>query len=195
MNEPWFYVVWAIGAYLVGSISVGDVVSRLSGVDIRSAGSGNPGTANVYRQVGKKSAAAVFVIDLAKGAAATVPFYFLDLPVWAPLIGAWAVLAGHFFPLFWGFKGGTGMMVGVGAAIGFLWLGAVIAVPFGAAYAMHTKDMARAGVTFLLVTVIAGGISGVLMDQSIFGAVAVVLITLTVGVKSYLQYDHWRQPT
>jgi hypothetical protein len=67
----------------------------------------------------------------------------------------------------------------------------VIAVPFGAAYAMHTKDMARAGVTFLLVTVIAGG----LVDQSIFGAVAVVLIMLTVGVKSYLQYDHWRQPT
>jgi glycerol-3-phosphate acyltransferase PlsY len=191
MNEPWFYVMWAIGAYLVGSVSIGDVVSRLSGVDIRSAGSGNPGTANVYRQVGKKSAAAVFVLDLAKGAAATVPLYFLDLSIWAELLGAGAVLAGHFFPLFWGFKGGTGMMVGVGAAIGFLPLGAVIAVPFGAAYAMRTKDMARAGVAFFLVTVIAGG----LVHQSIFGAVAVVVITLTVGVKSYLQYDHWRQPT
>ncbi len=191
MNEPWFYVVWAIGAYLVGSVSVGDVVARVSGVDIRSVGSGNPGTANVYRQVGPRSAAAVFVIDLAKGAAATVPLYFLDLSVWAGMLGAGAVLAGHFFPLFWGFKGGTGMMVGVGATIGFLPLGAVIAVPFGAAYAMRTKDMARAGVAFLLVTLIAGA----MVHQSVFGAVAVVLITLAVGVKSYLQYDHWRQST
>lgn len=191
MNEPWFYVVWAIGAYLVGSVSVGDVVARVSGVDIRSVGSGNPGTANVYRQVGPRSAAAVFVIDLAKGAAATVPLYFLDLSVWAGMLGAGAVLAGHFFPLFWGFKGGTGMMVGVGATIGFLPLGAVIAVPFGAAYAMRTKDMARAGVAFLLVTLIAGA----MVDKSVFGAVAVVLITLAVGVKSYLQYDHWRQST
>ena len=191
MNEPWFYVVWVIGAYLVGSVSVGDVVARVSGVDIRSVGSGNPGTANVYRQVGPRSAAAVFVIDLAKGAAATVPLYFLDLSVWAGMLGAGAVLAGHFFPLFWGFKGGTGMMVGVGATIGFLPLGAVIAVPFGAAYAMRTKDMARAGVAFLLVTLIAGA----MVHQSVFGAVAVVLITLAVGVKSYLQYDHWRQST
>jgi glycerol-3-phosphate acyltransferase PlsY len=191
MNEPWFYVAWAIGAYLVGSVSVGDVVARVSGVDIRSVGSGNPGTANVYRQVGPRSAAAVFVIDLAKGAAATVPLYFLDLSVWAGMLGAGAVLAGHFFPLFWGFKGGTGMMVGVGATIGFLPLGAVIAVPFGAAYAMRTKDMARAGVAFLLVTLIAGA----MVHQSVFGAVAVVLITLAVGVKSYLQYDHWRQST
>ena len=192
MNEPWFYVVWAIGAYLLGSVSIGDVVSRVSGVDIRKVGSGNPGTANVYRQVGKKSAIAGFVLDLAKGAAATVPLYFLDdLSIWAGLLGAGAVLAGHFFPLFFGFKGGTGMMVGVGAAIGFLPLGAVIAVPFGAAYAIRTKDMARAGVAFFLVTVIAGG----LVHQSIFGAVAVVVITLIVGVKSYLQYDHWRQPT
>ena len=191
MNEPWFYVVWAIGAYLVGSVSVGDVVARVSGVDIRSVGSGNPGTANVYRQVGPRPTAAVFVIDLAKGAAATVPLYFLDLSVWAGMLGAGAVLAGHFFPLFWGFKGGTGMMVGVGATIGFLPLGAVIAVPFGAAYAMRTKDMARAGVASLLVTLIAGA----MVHQSVFGAVAVVLITLAVGVKSYLQYDHWRQST
>ena len=133
----------------------------------------------------------MFVFDLAKGAAATVPLYFLDLSVWAGMLGAGAVLAGHFFPLFWGFKGGTGMMVGVGATIGFLPLGAVIAVPFGAAYAMRTKDMARAGVAFLLVTLIAGA----MVHQSVFGAVAVVLITLAVGVKSYLQYDHWRQST
>ena len=191
MNEPWFYVVWTIGAYMVGNVSAGDLVARVSGVDIRSAGSGNPGTANVYREVGPRSAAAVFLIDLAKGAAVTLPIYLLDLPVLAGLVAAGAVLVGHFFPIFWGFKGGTGMMVGIGATIGFLPLGAVIALPFGAAYAVRTKDMARAGVVFLAVTTIGGG----LVHQAPFGVVAVLLVTLAVGVKSYLQYDHWRQPT
>ncbi len=191
MNEPWFYVVWTIGAYLLGNVSAGDLVARASGVDIRSAGSGNPGTANIYREVGPRSAAAVFLIDLAKGTAATLPIYLLDLPALAGLAAAGAVLVGHFFPLLWGLKGGTGMMVGIGATIGFLPLGAVIALPFGAAYAIRTRDMARAGVTFFAVTVIGGGI----VHQSPSGVVAVLLITLTVGVKSYLQYDHWRQPT
>lgn len=191
MNEPWFYVVWTIGAYLLGNASAGDLVARVSGVDIRSVGSGNPGTANVYREVGPRSAVAVFLIDLAKGTAATLPIYLLDLPALAGLAAAGAVLVGHFFPIFWGFKGGTGMMVGIGATIGFLPLGAVIAVPFGAAFAMRTKDMARAGVVFFAVTTIVGG----LVHQTIFGVVAVLLITLAVGVKSYLQYDHWRQPT
>ena len=191
MNEPWFYVVWTIGAYLLGNVSVGDLVARASGVHIRSVGSGNPGTANIYREVGPRSAAAVFLIDLAKGVAATLPIYLLDLPAQVGLAAAGAVLVGHFFPIFWGFKGGTGMMVGIGAAIGFLPLGAAIAVPFGAAFAWRSKDMARAGVVFFAVTTIGGG----LVHQSIFGVVAVLLVTFAVGVKSYLQYDHWRQPT
>jgi glycerol-3-phosphate acyltransferase PlsY len=191
MNEPWFYVVWTIGAYLLGNVSAGDLVARVSGVDIRSVGSGNPGTANIYREVGPRSAVAVFLIDLAKGMAVTLPIFLLDLPVLAGLAAAGAVLVGHFFPIFWGFKGGTGMMVGIGAAIGFLPLGGVIALPFGIVFAMRTKDMARAGVVFLAVTVIVGG----LVHQTVFGVVAVLLITLAVGVKSYLQYDHWRQPT
>ena len=191
MNEPWFYVVWTIGAYLLGNASVGDLVARASGVHIRSVGSGNPGTANIYREVGPRSAAAVFLLDLAKGAAVTLPIHLLDLPQQVGLIAAGAVLLGHFFPIFWGFKGGTGMMVGIGAAIGFLPLGGVIAVPFGAVFAWRTKDMARAGVVFFAVTTIVGG----LVHQTIFGVVAVLLVTLTVGLKSYLQYDHWRQPT
>jgi len=81
--------------------------------------------------------------------------------------------------------------VGIGATIGFLPLGGVIAVPFAAVFAMRTKDMARAGVVFFAITLIVGG----LVHQTVFGAVAVLLITLTVGVKSYLQYDRWRQPT
>ena len=189
MNEPWFYAVWAVGAYLLGSVPVGVLVARASGVDIRNAGSGNPGTANIYREVGPRSAVAVFLIDLAKGAAATVPIFLLDLPTPAGLLAAGAVLAGHFFPVFWRFKGGTGMMVGIGATLGFLPLGAVIAVPFGMVFAKVTKDMARSGVVFFAATAIAGG----LVHRDLFGAVAVLLITAAIGVKSWTQYEHWQQ--
>lgn len=191
MSESWFYTVWMIGIYLLGSVSFGDLVGRLSGVDIRSVGSGNPGTANIYREIGPKSAATVFLFDLAKGAAATVPIYLFDLSVQVALLAAGAVLLGHFFPIFWRFKGGTGMMVGIGATIGFLPVGAVLAMPFAVAFAVRTKDMARSGVVFFAITIVGGG----LYYQAPFEALAVLLIILVVGIKSWTQYDHWRQST
>ena len=189
MNEPWFYAVWAIGAYLLGSVSAGDLVARAAGVDIRNEGSGNPGTANIYRGVGPRSGVAVFLLDLTKGAAAAVPLSLLDLPAQAGLLAAGAVLSGHFLPVFWRFKGGTGMVVGMGAALGFLPLGAVIAVPIAAVIAKLSKDMARSGVVFFAATIIVGG----LMHRDLFGAVAVLLIAAAIGVKSWMQYEHWQR--
>ena len=54
MEEPWFYAVWAIGAYVLGSISIGDIVARAKGVNIRALGTGNPGAANIIREIGKR---------------------------------------------------------------------------------------------------------------------------------------------
>ena len=188
MNEPWFYAVWAIGAYLLGSVSAGDLIARASGVDIRNEGSGNPGTANIYREVGPRSAAVVLILDVIQGAAATVPIDLLGLPAWAVLLAAGAALAGHFFPVFWRFKGGTGMVVAMGATLGFLPLGAVIAVPFTAVFAKLSKDMARSGIVFFGVTAIVGG----LIHRDLLGAVTVLVMAAGVGVKSWMQYDHWQ---
>jgi len=189
MNEPWFYAVWAIGAYLLGSVSFGVLVARAAGVDIRNVGTGNPGAANIYREIGPRSAVAVFLLDLTKGAAATAPIYLLDLSPQAGLVAAGAVLAGHFFPVFSQFKGGTGLVVGMGASLGFLPLGAVIAVPFTAVFAKLSKDMGQAGGVFIVAATIAGG----LVHRDLFGAVAVLLIGLAIGVKSWMQYEHWQR--
>ena len=189
MNELWFYVVWAIGSYLLGSVSFGVLVARAAGVDILNEGTGNPGAANVYREIGPRSAIVVFLLDLSKGTAATVPIYLLDLPQQVALVAAGAVLAGHFFPVFWQFRGGTGLVVGMGASLGFLPLGAVIAVPFTAAFAKLSKDMGQAGGVFIVTATIAGA----LVHRDLFSVVAVLLIGLAIGVKSWMQYDHWQR--
>ncbi|MCJ7818838.1 MAG: glycerol-3-phosphate 1-O-acyltransferase PlsY [Syntrophales bacterium] len=99
-------------AYLVGSIPSGLVVARvLGGPDPRQFGSGNLGTANVYRLLGRKAGALTLLGDAAKGAlpVALARLMLTSLGAWqdtgVALVAA-AAVAGHVFPLYLGFKGG-----------------------------------------------------------------------------------------
>ena len=99
-------------AYLLGSIPSGLLVARaLGGPDPRGQGSGNLGTANLYRLMGRKAGALTLLGDVAKGA---LPVAFARLTLtslgsWqeagVALVGA-AAVTGHVFPLYLGFKGG-----------------------------------------------------------------------------------------
>ena len=109
MLEPWLYVPWMLGAYLLGSLSIGDVVARTAGVNIRTVGTGNPGAANIYREIGRGHGIAVLVLDVAKWAAATVPLLVLDEPSLARVLAGGGLLLGHFFPVFWRYRGSTGL--------------------------------------------------------------------------------------
>jgi glycerol-3-phosphate acyltransferase PlsY len=187
VNESLPYALWAIGAYLLGSVSLGDLVARAAGKEIRGLGTGNPGTANTFRELGVPYAITVFMLDLAKGAAATVLLLPLDAPAWAGFLAGLAVVAGHIFPVFWGFRGGTGLVVGMGATAGLLPLGAVVAIPFIAATAVFTRNMGHAGAAFFAAAIVAGW----LVHGDALGVAAVLLIGLAVFVKSRLQYGHW----
>ena len=92
MADILIVIVWIIASYLLGTVSFGDIVARIAGVDIRAHGTKNPGAANIYREIGPKYGIAVFALDVAKGAAATAPLLALDLPSWAPLAAALAVV-------------------------------------------------------------------------------------------------------
>ncbi|MCL6261866.1 glycerol-3-phosphate 1-O-acyltransferase PlsY [Craterilacuibacter sp. RT1T] len=115
-------------AYLIGSLSFAVIVSRAMGMaDPRSYGSGNPGATNVLRS-GKKLAAVLTLLgDGIKGwvavalAAWLAPRYGLG-PREVSMV-ALAVLVGHMWPIFFGFKGGKGVATAVGVLFGFnLWL-------------------------------------------------------------------------
>jgi glycerol-3-phosphate acyltransferase PlsY len=105
-----------IGAYLLGSISFSVVVVRLvRGLDVRSVGSGNAGATNTMRAAGKGAAVAVLLLDLGKGIAAVVVPRSFEAPPSVVGAAAVAVVLGHVFPVFFGFRGGKGVATSAGA--------------------------------------------------------------------------------
>ncbi len=184
MEEPWFCAVWSVGAYLLGSVSLGDLVARAAGADIRSLGTGNPGAANVYREVGPAYGVAVFLLDVAKGATATAPLLVLGLPAWSGLLAMAAVIAGHIFPVLWGFRGGTGMAVAMGASAGLLPLGALIAMPPALIALRLTRNAGYTGAFFFTLAILVGW----LVYRDIVGVTAILLGGAAVLIKALVQY-------
>ena len=102
-----------IVSYLLGSINFAYITARIKGIDISSEGSGNPGTSNVLRTLGKGSAAIVLLGDLFKGA---IPIIFFYQDQYFLVYGLAAVL-GHIYPVFYKFKGGKGVATYLGVYV------------------------------------------------------------------------------
>jgi len=112
--------------YLLGSIPSGYLAGRwCKGIDLRELGSGSTGATNVLRQVGKGPALVVFVIDVAKGAAAVLLAGALtqtsQLNDWIQVLAGLTALAGHIWPVWLGFKGGKAVATGLGMFLGLAW--------------------------------------------------------------------------
>ncbi len=108
-------------AYLIGSIPFGYVLVKFTtGKDVRAHGSGNIGATNVLRSTGRMAAVATLLLDIAKGYLAVwiAGQMTNQSPFWMSL-AALAVMAGHAFPVFLGFKGGKAVASFIGA---FLYL-------------------------------------------------------------------------
>ncbi len=137
-----YFVGLTLLAYLLGSIPFGLVVGRLlGGPDPRGQGSGNLGTANLYRVLGLKAAVLTFLGDALKGALPVLVAGF-----WLPLQGAWlegavavvggAAVLGHVFPLYLKFKGGKGVATAFGVVAALApWAAFNLALVYGLALA------------------------------------------------------------
>lgn len=114
------YLLSALVAYLLGSLSFGIILSKTKyKKDIRDYGSKNAGMTNTLRTFGKKAAAFVFLFDALKGTAAVLLAKYLlcgsaDATLCA-YIALVFVVAGHMFPVFFGFRGGKGAATALGA--------------------------------------------------------------------------------
>ena len=115
-----------LGAYLIGSISFGVVVSKLFGLpDPHSYGSGNPGATNVLRTGNKTAAALTLLGDGLKGLIAVLLAYRIGVAIGdaslAPGGAALAVFLGHLFPVFHRFAGGKGVATAAGITYALSW--------------------------------------------------------------------------
>ena len=107
-------------AYLLGSIPSGVWIGKIFyHKDIRQFGSGNTGTTNTFRVLGKKAGIAVLIIDILKGTLATMLPMFFGITQVNPLIFGVAAIIGHTFPIFAHFKGGKAVATSAGMLLGY----------------------------------------------------------------------------
>lgn len=114
------YILSAVIAYLLGSLSFGIILSKVKyKKDIRDYGSNNAGMTNTLRTFGKRAAAFVFIFDALKGAAAVLLAKYVlcggsDAQLCAYIALLFSVV-GHLFPLYFKFRGGKGAATALGA--------------------------------------------------------------------------------
>lgn len=107
-------------AYLLGSIPTGLWIGKIFyHKDLRQYGSGNMGTTNTFRVLGKVPGFIVFVIDILKGTLATLLPLFFHIEGISPLWFGLAAIIGHTFPIFAGFKGGKAVATSAGMLLGY----------------------------------------------------------------------------
>lgn len=111
-------VILVLLGYILGSVPTGYLVGRAFGVDVRTVGSGNIGTANVLRAAGKWAAILTLVGDMLKGFAPVVVARAATDDLWVHAGVALAAVIGHCWPVFLKFKGGKAVATGAGTSIG-----------------------------------------------------------------------------
>jgi glycerol-3-phosphate acyltransferase PlsY len=120
------FIVLFVLAYVVGSIPFGVVVGKVFyGVDVRDHGSGNVGTTNVFRVLGKRAGAVVMVCDILKGYVPAAIAAALFTP-WAAIFIAAAPVVGHMYSIFLKGRGGKGIATGAGVVLALVPLAFVI---------------------------------------------------------------------
>jgi len=171
----WLYA--ALLGYLIGSVPFGLLLAKAAGKgDIRQIGSGNIGATNVLRTGSKGLAAAVLLLDLAKGFVAVWAAWrwFPD----AVSAAALAAVIGHCFPMWLKFKGGKGVATNAGVSFGLGW-------PIGVAYALVwlamlaiTRISSLAGMSAVVAAVIAAAVLGFAQFVPVLAVIALLVVWL-----------------
>lgn len=153
-----FRLICMIIGYCIGCIETAHVIGKLWGVDLRKHGSGNLGTTNALRVLGKKAGAMVFIGDILKSVVAYLicRAIFKDNGTIAGLFGSAGAVLGHNFPFYLGFKGGKGIavMIGMTASLAFT-TNPLLAIPnaligFGLAFGTRYVSVGSLGFSVCL---------------------------------------------
>jgi glycerol-3-phosphate acyltransferase PlsY len=139
-------VIMAVIAYLIGSINFSVIISKkVAGFDVREKGSGNAGSTNMLRSVGKKAAAVTLLCDILKGVVAIIISVLVGNIVKEAnrelllQVAGIAVVIGHTFPIFFGFKGGKGVATSLGILLMTNWQIGLICLVFAIVLIVLTR--------------------------------------------------------
>ena len=140
------YIIMLIIAYAIGSVNFSVIFSKkIAGFDVREKGSGNAGTTNVLRSVGKGAAALTLICDILKGVIAISIAIIIgniakdsNKELLVQIAGI-AVVVGHTFPIFFGFKGGKGVATSLGILLMSNWQIGLICLVFALVLMILTR--------------------------------------------------------
>lgn len=181
----YFYVLIAIGSYLLGNVHGSILIGKiLKGIDVRDYGSGNAGATNTARVLGMTAGIAAMVFDILKAVAAT----WIAVAVVGNMAGAVvgkmagytayiAVVLGHNYPVLFRFKGGKGMSSSLGGIFVLFWPIAVIVFVLELVLTILTKRVSVASLTCVTLYPILTLVFGYGTDAFI-----VAMIIWTIGV-------------
>ncbi|MDP9082232.1 MAG: glycerol-3-phosphate 1-O-acyltransferase PlsY [Pseudomonadota bacterium] len=178
-------------AYLLGTLMGSLLLGRLRGVDIRSVGSGNAGATNALRTQGKLFGFMVLSIDIAKGLlavwclpAAVLPGIGIDAGLareWLRVACGFAVIVGHVYPVWFGFRGGKG-----------------VATVVGVVAALELRLLVPLLLSWVIVVMLTGyvGLASMLAAVALFAAVYglepnnAALVCFSAAVAAFVAYTH-----
>lgn len=177
-------------AYLLGSIPSGVWIGKIFfKKDIRQFGSGNSGTTNTYRVLGKKAGTVVLFMDICKGTLATLLPSFFHLSNINPLWFGVAAILGHTFPIFARFKGGKAVATSAGMLLGYhpiFFLYALVIFLVGLFFtSMVSLTSMIAAVLITLSTIFLPLIAPSILPQQDW-----LLTAIAVGVTIFIFYRH-----
>lgn len=183
-------------SYLIGSINFSIILSKaISGKDIRESGSGNAGATNMLRTHGKKMGVITLLLDVLKGIAAILLVGYIayikipddvffnmndlctQLYFALPYIAGVAVILGHNFPLYFGFKGGKGVATSLGVVLMLDWKAGLIVAVCAIAVMAITRYVSLGsilgGAAFIIVEIVKAAVTG---EYNVIQLVCVIII-------------------
>lgn len=181
-TDTTLFILSVIVAYLLGAFPPAYLIARVTrGIDIRNYGSGNVGSLNVYRYVGRRGAAVVFILDTAKGALAVLLPRWLGAPDMAMYVSAILVVVGHNWSVFLRFSGGKGVATVFGVTVTVIPILALVTLP----PAMLLMAVLRSSVLGMVVAFIALNVLTIVTGQSIETIIVCLLLTIVVAVTHF----------
>ena len=170
------FVILFVLAYLVGAIPFGVIVGKVFyGVDVRQHGSGNVGTTNVFRVLGKKAGVVVMIADVLKGCIPALIAVSLFGP-WPGIIIAAAPEVGHMYSIFLKGSGGKGVATGAGIVLALVPAIFLICLLVWIAVILTTRYVSLAS----LVAAVLVPLLTLLLSEPAAYKIAGVLVTLII---------------